>query len=326
VLAAGPPEPPELPDSPWPEPVHVPRAEIERHWPGGAVELRGRIEPVERVERLTAGVQQTLDVRAVNEGDRPWGAGKEARPELRIAYRWHGGWHGAASDERALRTPFPAEVAPGESQLVPVHVVPPARPGRYRLELDLVHEHVRWLGAGFELDVEVVPRRRVALIGAGAPLEDELDRLQLEPELEPVLLDRGEETVPSAWEHPHLPGARDYLLQGLNGASRARLLPALAARTEALVRRARRPGSPLGHGADGLLAGLAGCERLVVVNPDWPADEPLTRELWRIAATVRAASALGVEVELRPGALGDARLRRRRLDRALVADVQRHAG
>jgi hypothetical protein len=315
VLAATPPEPPE---PPWPEPVRSSGEDLERLWPGAAVELRGRLEPVERVERLTAGVQQTIDVRAFNDGHRVWGAGKEARPELRIAYRWHG----ASSDERALRTPFPADLAPGESQLVPVHVVPPARPGRHRLELDLVHEHVRWLGAGFELDVEVVPRRRVALIGAGAALEAELDRLQLEPELEPVIVDRGEESVPSAWEHPRMPGARDYLLHGLDGAARARLLPALAARTEALVRRARRPGKRLGHGADGLLAGLAGCERLVVVSPDWPADEPLTRELWRIAATVRAASTLGLGVELRPGALGEPL---RRLDRALVADVRRHA-
>src|SRR5262249_14847799 len=161
-----------------------------------------------------------------------------------------------------------------------------------------------------------------ALIGSGAPLEEELDRIQLEPGLEPVLVDRGEAAAPTAWEHPRMPGARDYLLHGLDGASRARLLPALAARTATLLRHARRPGRPLGHGADGLLAGLAGCERLVLVNPDWPAEEPLTRELWRIAATVRAAAALGVRIEVRPGALGEAT---RRADRALVADVVRHA-
>lgn len=315
VLAAPAPPPPE----PWPEPARAPRDELERLWPGAADGLhRGRLEPIERVDRLTAGVQQTVDVRVFNDSDRIWGAGREARPEVRIAYRWHG----AASDERALRTPFPADLAPGESQVVPVHVVPPDRPGRYRLELDLVHEHVRWFGAGFELDVEVGPRRRVALIGAGAALEEELDRLQLEPELEPVLVDRGEAAPAVAWEHPRIPGARDYLLHGLEGAPRARLLPALAARTEALVRRARRPGRPLGHGADGLIAGLAGCERLVVVSPDWPADEPLTRELWRIAATVRAARALGMPVELRPGALPEPA---RRVDRALVADVRRHS-
>ena len=324
VLAAAPPPPP---PPPWPRARHATREELERLWPGGwraTGELhRGRLEPVEHVDRLTAGVQQTLDVLARNDSDWVWGAGGEARPEVRIAYRWHG----SETDAQALRTPFPADLRPGEAQIVPVHVVPPDRPGRYRLEVDLVHEHVRWFGVGFEVEVEVVPRRRVALIGSGAPLEGELDRLQFEPDLEPVIVDRGNTPLPSDWEHLQVPGARDYLLEGLEGSSRLRLFLGLALRSRALVRRARRlrrdlPAAPLRYGAEGLLSGLAGCERLIVTNPDWSAAEPLTRELWRIAATARAANALGARVEMRPAALGDVS---RLLDRAVAADIRRHA-
>ena len=259
-------------------------------------------------------------MRAFNDGDRVWGAGREARPEVRIAYRWHG----AATDERALRTPFPADLAPGESQVVPVHVVPPDRPGRYRLELDLVHEHVRWFGAGFELDVEVVPRRRVALIGAGAALEEELDRLQLEPELEPVLVDRGETTAPAAaWEHPRIPGARDYLLHGLETAPRARLLPALAARTEALVRRARRPGTPA-RARRGWLACRA-CGLRAARRRRTRTGPPASRSRASCGGSRRRFAPRARSACRSSSARARCREPARRLDRALVADVGRHA-
>jgi inositol phosphorylceramide mannosyltransferase catalytic subunit len=55
------------------------------------------------------------------------------------------------------RTPLPAPVRRGESAIVPVAVAAPEEPGRYRLHLDLVHEHVRWLEAGLDVRVDVVP-------------------------------------------------------------------------------------------------------------------------------------------------------------------------
>ncbi len=296
------------PDPPTATPRPAARAavsELDRLWPGGWSDRlhRGRVEHVERVELLTAGVQQTIAVRVTNESDRAWLHGGDAMPEVRLGYRFDPpDW-----DDPALRTPFPADLAPGESQVVPVHVVPPARPGRYRLELDLLHEHVRWFGVGVETEVDVRPRRRIALIGQGDPLEAELDRLLLEPELEPVIVVRGEELQPQRHGHPRIPGLRDYLLAGVEDAPKARLLATLAART---------------RGAKSQLAGLAGCERLVIVSTDWPEGEPVVRELWRLAATARAARALGVPVEVRPGVLDRFT---RSLERMLAADIRRHA-
>jgi hypothetical protein len=243
-------------------------------------------------------------------------------PEVRLAYRWRGG---PGTDAAALRTPFPADLAPGEQQIVPVSVVAPPTPGRYRLDVDLVHEYERWFGVGFELDVEVVPRRLVALLGSGEELAGELDRLLFEPELEPLVVEPGEEVSPQRFGHARVPGLRTYLLRGVEDASRPRLLLALAWRTHRLTVRARQlrqrvPAAPLQDGAEAFLLALERCERLIVVSRD--PDAPTTRELWRFAATVRAANALGVAVEVRPGALAGASPG---LDRMLARDVRRHA-
>ncbi len=48
--------------------------------------------------------------------------------------------------EEGYRTPLPATVAPGTDCVVPATVAGPDEPGRYLLELDLVHELVRWFG------------------------------------------------------------------------------------------------------------------------------------------------------------------------------------
>jgi hypothetical protein len=43
---------------------------------------------------------------------------------------------------------------------VPVRVVAPAEPGEYVLELDLVHEEVRWFERSARIPVRVGRRRR----------------------------------------------------------------------------------------------------------------------------------------------------------------------
>ena len=319
---------PSVPPEPWQTPQRASGTEIDRLWPDGwrsAGELyRGRVEPLQSISRLTATVQQTVDVLVTNESDWAWAAGKEAMPELRLAYRWHG--PGGGSDESALRTPFPADLAPAEQQVVPVHVVPPESPGRYRLEIDLVHEHERWFGVGFELEVDVVPRRLVALIGNGAELDAELDRILFEPALEPLLVEAGVELPPQRFGHPRVSGLRDYLVHGVEAASRPRFFLALGWRTHRLVLRARRlragtPSPPLPDGAEAFVGMLARCESLTVVNRD-PAA-PVTRELWRLAASVRTARALGVPVVVAPAALSGLS---RSADRALARDINRSAG
>jgi mannosyltransferase OCH1-like enzyme len=73
-------------------------------------------------------------------------------PLVRLSYRWR------EDPIDRDRTPLPAPLPSGESAIMPVTVAAPAEQGRYRLQLDLVHEHVRWLEAGIDVTIDVVPR------------------------------------------------------------------------------------------------------------------------------------------------------------------------
>ena len=57
-----------------------------------------------------------------------------------IACQWSG--DGQAED---VRTPLPADIAPGRMLTLPIRLHAPAEPGRYRLSLAMVQEGVRWL-------------------------------------------------------------------------------------------------------------------------------------------------------------------------------------
>ncbi len=103
--------------------------------------------------RIHLGEDRTFDVRVTNLGTRRWPWGASTYPEIRVGQRWVD--DGGALVE-GLRTPLPHTVEPMECCLVPALVVAPPRPGRWTLELDLVHEHVRWFGCGVRLDVECV--------------------------------------------------------------------------------------------------------------------------------------------------------------------------
>jgi hypothetical protein len=128
-----------------PQPIDVPRREVDRHWAhrefdggGYLVELRC----LEREVKLTVGRPGEVDVTVRNAGTEtlPWGGGP---PPIRIAYHWLGP-AGEIVDYDGHRTPLPANIRPGTESIVPVHVAPPATPGNYLLEFDLVHEGVRW--------------------------------------------------------------------------------------------------------------------------------------------------------------------------------------
>ena len=101
---------------------------------------------------------------------------------------------------------------PGSTVDVPVHVRAPERPGRYRLSIDLVHEHVRWFGCALEWPVDVRPAHRVAVIGRGERLERALDDVHFQPEVEPVLLEIGAAITPERFGHQRVPGLGEYLL------------------------------------------------------------------------------------------------------------------
>jgi hypothetical protein len=116
-----------------------------------------RIVVVERDTRLAPGITRTILTRVENRGTGTWPFGLHQSPAVRLGFRWvHG--DGQALPYHARRTALPTTVRPGDSLLVPVEVVPPEKPGRYVLELDLVHENVRWFGRPTRLEILVTDR------------------------------------------------------------------------------------------------------------------------------------------------------------------------
>jgi hypothetical protein len=115
---------------------------------------RARLEFVRPVVRVAPGITREQEVVVENQGDEVWPWGPDATPPIFLGYRWRA----AASDEvlgEGPRTPFTERVPPGASSLQKLIVEVPAQPGRYVLEADIVHEHVRWFDCAARLEVEV---------------------------------------------------------------------------------------------------------------------------------------------------------------------------
>ena len=143
--------------------------DVDRFWPqrrfddgGYSVELRCLEDELD----LTAGREQLVDVAVRNGGTEtlPWGGGP---PGVRAAYHWL-----SPDGEMVVfdghRTPLPSDVEPGGEAIVPVHVVPPSKPGSYQLELDLVHEGVRWFERTTRVPARVAPPARSVRIPPAA--------------------------------------------------------------------------------------------------------------------------------------------------------------
>ena len=265
---------------------HATRAEVDLHWHGraaGAELYRARLEPLRAVLSLAARETRALDVRVVNDGTHTWPPGTLGSPQVRVSYRWRSpGGEIVVGD--GLRTPFPHTVRPGESALVPVDVTAPALPGAYVLELDLVHEHVRWFGNPVTLDIEIEPHPLVLLAGADEATLSELAAAVCEasPGVEPAYVGAaGNEGYRS------VPGARRYVLEG-GRASR----PAMLWRAGRLLLNARRlrgGGRPIV--ADEFLVPLA--EVALVLDLG---REQGRRERVQHRAAMRAARTLGIPV------------------------------
>lgn len=115
---------------------------------------RASIETIERDLRMQAGEVRALYVRLANEGVERWPwATPEQRPNIRLSYRWREEGGGCLGEGERSSLPHP--LGPGESCIAPMNVRAPARAGRYELEVDLVHEDVRWFGCPVRLHFEV---------------------------------------------------------------------------------------------------------------------------------------------------------------------------
>jgi len=125
------------------------RSDIDRHWDRRAVAPdahRASLEVVEGDTRMHAGQNRDVHVRVTNLGSETWPGGLR-HPVILVSYHWlDPEGHVVVAD--GVRSPFPAAVPPGTSCVLPVTVIAPDEPGRYVLEIDIVHEQVCWFGCG----------------------------------------------------------------------------------------------------------------------------------------------------------------------------------
>jgi uncharacterized protein YbaR (Trm112 family) len=94
---------------------------------------------------LPAFQRVSHNVRVTNTGDAIF-ASRGPNP-VYLSYIWRKP-SGRRVETEQIRTPFPIDLHPGRSLTVPVMIDPPGRPGRYLLDVTLVHEHVAWLEEG----------------------------------------------------------------------------------------------------------------------------------------------------------------------------------
>ena len=145
----------------------VPYADVLAAWPEGPLgegAYRARLEwrlgrgPRRYLEGLEAGEVRPAMVSLTNLGDATWRRG--LRNRVALSYRFFApdpaGGRGPVVLEGG-RAPFPSDVHPGDTVLLPIDLTAPGAPGVYRFVVDLVEEGVRWFEQGLEATVRVGP-------------------------------------------------------------------------------------------------------------------------------------------------------------------------
>ena len=136
-----------------------------RHGGGGGPPLEGPRGPAIRLPRRDRAGRRAAHARARGGADRARSASPTRAPRCgpaastgarRSARATTGCTPTARSTPRtACARASRATCGPGERILVPLGVVAPPEPGRYLLEVDLVHEDVRWFEQGCRVAMEV---------------------------------------------------------------------------------------------------------------------------------------------------------------------------
>ncbi len=125
-----------------------------------------RLRFVRPVTSLRAGAMREQEVLVRNLGDERWPPGDDGEPLIRLGHRWLRDGEDEPLGE-GPRSAFTETVVPGGSTLAKLLVHVPAEPGAYVLEVDVVHEHVRWFGCPARLRIEVVGEAGAGEAGTG---------------------------------------------------------------------------------------------------------------------------------------------------------------
>lgn len=131
-------------------------AEVDRRWarrrlPDSA--YRARIEPLEPLSSVAPDQSLAIAVRVHNDGTEVWPWG-EFPPYVHLGDRWYPVDDPGTCVE-GVRTGFTVDIGPGTSEIQMCDLRAPTTAGEYVLELDIVHELVRWFDAGVRLSVTV---------------------------------------------------------------------------------------------------------------------------------------------------------------------------
>jgi hypothetical protein len=97
---------------------------------------------------VKAGSRTPVEVTVKNAGIAVWpdlkSTGNRPRGAIRIGYRWLPNPSRSAAAYGHARGNLPAPLPPGQSAKLGLDVIAPPKPGRYRIQFDLVQELVAW--------------------------------------------------------------------------------------------------------------------------------------------------------------------------------------
>lgn len=109
--------------------------------------LRAAIEPHPPV-RCAPGAVLLMHITVRNISTEPWPArgNDDGTYSIRLGNHWRSRF-GRMLREDDARATLPHDVAPGETVRIALRLEAPQKPGVYRLEFDMVQEHVQWFAA-----------------------------------------------------------------------------------------------------------------------------------------------------------------------------------
>ncbi len=96
-------------------------------------------------EMMVAGEMYDALLNVRNTGIGTWYPAQRTPYCVNISYHWLDA-RGKLFLKEGLRTPLPHEIMPDHQVVLPFQIIAPSKFGMYRLQVDLVHEGVRWLG------------------------------------------------------------------------------------------------------------------------------------------------------------------------------------
>ncbi|MDP9134666.1 MAG: hypothetical protein M3N56_07545 [Actinomycetota bacterium] len=130
---------------------------------------------------LAAGTIAHLEVHVRNRGTEHWPPAHQSEPPIRLAYRWLATDGETVIEPEGLRTPFEETVFPGERTVAMLAVRVPDAPGSLVLEVDVVHELVRWFDCATRMEIAVEQLDAPPSNGSSGLARPDLTRIGFQP-------------------------------------------------------------------------------------------------------------------------------------------------